>query len=284
MSPFVKFVALAALLTVSAFGAERALPDKSAYSFFRPTPEQFLRDLSTDRPDITESPYTVDAGWWQAEADVVTWLQDDDKTAGAHTRTRAYSITTLNLKAGLTPNIDLQTVLEPFNTVQVDDRVAGTRQRISGFGDITSRLKINLWGNDGGRTAFALMPFVKWPTNRHGLGNHSVEGGLIAPLAVELPAGWSMGVMTELDFVDGEERGRHTESLNTITFSHDITRSLGGFVELTSQIGGGRHRATFDCGITYAAGRHVQLDAGAYFGLSRAADDVTLFTGVSARF
>ena len=34
-----------------------------------------------------------------------------------------------------------------------------------------------------------MMPFIKSPTNQDGLGNTSVEGGVIFPLAVELPWG-----------------------------------------------------------------------------------------------
>ena len=37
-------------------------PDKSSYNLFNPVPENLMRDLSPDRPDVTESPFTVDAG------------------------------------------------------------------------------------------------------------------------------------------------------------------------------------------------------------------------------
>jgi hypothetical protein len=36
---------------------------------FHPTPRQLMRELSTDRPDRTESPYTADAGHFQLEMD-----------------------------------------------------------------------------------------------------------------------------------------------------------------------------------------------------------------------
>ena len=45
------------------------MPDKSGYNLFNPVPENLLRDLSPDRPDATESPYTVDAGHYQLEMD-----------------------------------------------------------------------------------------------------------------------------------------------------------------------------------------------------------------------
>ena len=36
--------------------------DKSGYTLLTATPANLMRDMSTDRPDQTESPYTVDAG------------------------------------------------------------------------------------------------------------------------------------------------------------------------------------------------------------------------------
>jgi hypothetical protein len=59
-------LALAALSDISMLNAaERA--DKSGYHLFRPTPRELMRELSTDRPDQTESAYTVDAGHVQLE-------------------------------------------------------------------------------------------------------------------------------------------------------------------------------------------------------------------------
>ncbi len=36
--------------------------DKSGCHLFNPVPTKLLRELNTDRPDKTESPFTVDAG------------------------------------------------------------------------------------------------------------------------------------------------------------------------------------------------------------------------------
>ena len=259
--------------------------DKSSYTAFHRTPESLLRDLSTDRPDLTESPYTVDAGWWQLEMDLVAHTRDHDKSGGSDLKATALSIANINLKIGLTSKIDLQTVIESYTSVKVRDLISGTSAEIKGFGDITSRLKINFWGNDGGTTAFALMPFVKWPTNQHGLGNKSVEGGLIVPLAIELPGGWGMGLMTELDIVRNDtDTGYTTDWLNTVTVSHDLTEKLGFYVELTHLTTRGPSIATFDCGLTYGVSKHVQLDAGANIGLTKATEDLTLFVGLSRRF
>ena len=280
-----KSTLVAAGLALPLFCFAASAPDKSTYSLFNRTPESQLRELNTDRPDLTESPYTVDAGWWQLESDIVTFTSDHDKSGGSDVKATALGLATINLKVGLTSSIDLQTVLEPYTRVRAHDNISGARASVSGFGDITSRLKINFWGNDGGKTAFGLMPFVKWPTNQHGLGNNSVEGGLIVPLAVSLPAGWDMGTMTEIDVVRNDaDTGYTTEWVNTITFGHDITEKIGGYFELATTLTHGPDIATFDFGFTYGVTRNVQLDCGANLGLTKAADDVNVFAGISVRF
>ena len=279
-------IVAALLLTIgSSLSGASSAPDKFAYTLFNRTPESQLRELSTDRPDVTESPYTVDAGWGQLEMDLFAYTRDREKLAGTDTKVSALSLANINLKFGLTSNIDLQTVFEPYTVIRVHDRISGTRKKISGFGDITSRLKINFRGNDGGDTAFGIMPFVKWPTNQNGLGNHSVEGGLIVPVAFTLGGGWDMGAMTEFDMVRNEaDTGYAVEWTNSVTFSHDLAGRLGGYAELATTLTRGRDLASFDCGLTYGASRHLQFDAGVNLGLTRATEDLTVFTGVSLRF
>ena len=278
----------AALALPSVFvGAAENAPaaDKSAYTAFNRTPESQLRELTTDRPDLTESPYTVDAGWWQLEMDLVSYTRDHDKSGGNDRKAASLSFGNINLKLGLTSSIDLQTVFSTYTQVKVTDNLTGAHGSASGFGDTLSRLKINFWGNDGGDSAFGLMPFIKWPTSQHGLGNHSVEGGLIVPYAHGLPGGWDLGVMTELDVVRNDaDDGYTTAWVNSITFGHDIAGKLGGYVELASVCTHAAEIVTFDCGLTYGVTKHVQFDLGANLGLTRAADDLNVFTGLSVRF
>lgn len=233
-------------------------PDKHRYTLFNPTPRSLMREMSTDRPDKTESPYTVDAGHFQIEADLVSFGIDNRNAE----KGRMFGINAgnINLKAGLLNNIDFQLVVE--NYVYEQTRAEGITERKAGFGDLTTRLKVNLWGNDGGKTAFAIMPFVKWPTNTGRLGNKQVEGGVILPLAVDLPYGWGMGVMTEFDLVYREDGSYGPDFINSITFSHDIIGNLAGYVEFFSQLSEGELAVTLDVGVTYALTEDVQLDGG----------------------
>ena len=286
MKPVLNFAFL--FIATAALAADPA-PDKSQYNLLNPTPPQWLREMSTDRPDKTESPYTVDAGHFQIEMDLVNYSYDKHNPARDGTIVRTWGIAPVNLKVGLLNNLDVQLVLQPHTYVHTSDPAAGvSKQR--GFGDLVTRLKWNLWGNDGGTTAFALMPYFKLPTNQDllGNGNHSVEFGLIAPLAVELPAGWGMGLMTQLDVVrDTASSGYHPEFVNTVTFSHDIVGDLGGYVEFFSSVSterGSNWVGSVDLGLTYALTKNIQLDAGINLGVTRAADDWNPFVGISWRF
>ena len=254
--------------------------NKWHYNILHPTPRTLMREMSTDRPDKTESPYTVDAGHFQLEADLVSFGVDRWNAEGE----RAFSVNAanLNLKAGLFNNVDVQLVVENYVCEQV--RADGVTTRKSGFGDLITRVKVNLWGNDGGATAFAMMPFVKFPTNTAGLGNKQVEGGIILPLAVALPHGWKMGVMTEFDIVSREGGGYGPDFINSITFSHGIVGDLSGYVEFFSQVSDGDLIITLDAGLTYALNENVQLDCGCNFGVTEAAEDFNPFVGVSVRY
>ncbi|MGZ5023132.1 MAG: transporter, partial [Chthoniobacterales bacterium] len=51
-------------------------PDKSHYTIFNPTPVSLRRAYNTDRPSVTDSPYTIDAGAFQIESDIANWRLD----------------------------------------------------------------------------------------------------------------------------------------------------------------------------------------------------------------
>ncbi len=268
--------------------AADAPPDKSGFTLFKPTPRELMREMSTDRPDKTESAYTVDAGHFQVEMDLVNYGYDRHNVARDHTVSDNFAIAPFNFKVGLCNNVDLQFVVPTYNIARVRNRQTRQRETQNGFGDFILRSKVNLWGNDGGDTAFALMPYVKFPTACKDLGNDAYEGGLIAPLAVALPAGWGMGIMTQVDInedVDGS--GYHPEFVNSITFSHDIVGDLAGYVEFFSVVStddDAKWIGTLDLGLTYGLTEDIQLDAGINIGVTRSADDFNPFVGISWRF
>lgn len=280
-------IALVGLVQISYAGDETP-PDKSGYNLFRPTPDALLRELATDRPDKTENPYTVDAGHFQHEMDLLGYTYDRMKSGGADRTVRSLDVAPFNVKVGISNSSDLQLIVETFTVQKTRDHVAGTRETISGFGDVTVRWKLNFWGNDGGKTGLGMISFAKFPTSQNGLGNDAVEGGVILPLEIKLAKDWDLGMMTEVDFRQNSNNSAyHAESINTITVAHRIVGELEGYVEFYANVSGERNAdwiGTFDFGATYKFTPNLQLDAGVNIGVTRSADDVNPFVGLTVRY
>ena len=196
-----------------------------------------LRPLSTDRPDTTESPHTVDAGHFQFEIEIATWTRNG--------KYRDFSFGQINSKIGLDSSMDLQLVTPFFTHI---------RNGEEGFGDMQARLKRNLWGNDEGSTSLAVMPFIQFPTSSGDLGSNHVEGGLIVPFAFDGPAGWSCAVMGELDVEANEESDHHFVGLISATVSQAVTEQTAVFFELVGVLSaesGSDWEAFFNTGMTW---------------------------------
>lgn len=273
---------LAGAAVVFAPIAGAAAGDKRGYSLVRPTPDALLRDMSTDRPDKTESPYTVDTGRFQVEMDVIAYTRD--KADGITVRT--LDVVPFNVKVGLTSRTDLQIAYGAFSRVRVKGE--GIDERDSGSGDVVVRVKHNIWGNDGGPTALAIMPFVKLPTGSLAELNDDVEGGVILPFAVDLGGGFGLGLMTEIDILRRESgRGYAPTFVNSAALGFDVTDKLGLFAEVfveRSSESGAETVVTLGGGFTYAVTDNLQLDAAVNVGATSAADDLNVIAGVSRRF
>lgn len=264
-------------------------PDKSAFTLVNPTPRSLMREMSTDRPDTTESPFSVDAGHLQIEVSLVDFTLDD--AADDEPRTTTWGVAPLLAKIGLLNNVEVQLGLDPYTYARSTDGVSGPVQHAEGFGDTVVRVKVNLWGNDpveGQATAFALMPFVKIPTADRSLGNGHVEGGIILPLAVALAEGWSLGAMAEIDLGRSERDHRPAvDFVHTLTIGHDLTEEIGAYIEyagFTSLTQDEPYRAYFDAGLTFGLTPDLQVDLGVRAGLTEASEDLGLFVGISLRY
>jgi len=288
--PSASWVIAMLLLTMRPAFSEPAAPveEKSRFTLFNPTPGELMREMSTDRPDTTESPYSVDAGHVQFELSLVDYAWNKDQ--GAKTQTLA--VLPSNIKVGLLNNVDIQFVFTPYTRIEAE---ADDGDNVTdGFSDDTQiRLKINLWGNDGpmpgfGNTAFAFMPFIKFPIGSDDLTNDHVEGGLIFPLAISLPNDFSLGLMAEVDFVYNEASGGYgVDFVHTATVSHQIVGNLGGYIEyigIAPRDTGGTYQAIASGGLTYALSDNWVLDCGGTVGISDSADDLSVFVGTSFRF
>lgn len=225
-----------------------------------------LRDLSPDRPDVTESPITVDAGYCQVEASFLEWSRDRSNDVVA--------VFPANFKYGLTPRSDIQFFIAP----QTREQIVGEPE-VGGFEDIVIRYKHNLWGNDGGKTAFAVMPFVTIPTDA-GFSGVPPDAGVIFPFAMELSDRFTLGLMAELDWVEAEG----VEFLHTASLGVDLSRGWGAFLEYVGLLAESAYALQASGGMTYLVNQDLMLDCGVRAGLTDESEDVTVFSGFTVRF
>ena len=273
-----KFNVIIILFSLAASGYSEVVSDstKSDYSLFHPTPENLMRSFETDRPDQTESPYTVDAGHFQYETDL--FKTDRSEVSGIKTIQNQYNA--FNLKSGITNTLDLQLIVESYVTEKVIDR--GISAFESGFGNITLRAKQNLWGNDSGKTAMAILPFINIPKN----SNSKVTGGVIFPFSFKLPDEWSLGTQFEVDIADNQfNNGYHFNYLTSVTVGHSISGNLSFFAEslIFRENEIKNFKYFFNTGLVYNLNDNIHLDTGVYYGLKKSSSRV-LFAGLSFRY
>lgn len=261
--------------------------DKSTYSLFDPTPDSALRSFQTDRPTKSNVPYTVDAGRIQYETDLVNY----SLTNYSNVKTTSYEAFDPVWKLGLTQFADLEIQFNGYQNVSIRDATTGNiLAHGSGFGDVYFRTKINLFGNDGGKFALALIPYFKIPTEPPVLSNGLIEGGLIAPLRIAINDDYGIILMTEFNALKNAlSNKRHADFANLINFNGPVPliKDLTFYLEFYADTGTDIHTPaiyTFDTALSYNITPTLQVDIGANFGLNNAAPRIQIYAGLSQRF
>lgn len=249
------------------------------YSLFNPVPKEQMREMETDRPDVTESPYTVDAGHFQLETDLVRTISEKRESI----KTKTLLINQMNLKVGLTGSTAVQIGFQTYGWQRETELDSGNKTVNDGHGDLTFRIKQNLIGNDKGNFVMALLPYVKIPTSKY--EDSRFEGGLIVPMQYKFSGEWNLGFQVELDRLkDQDDNAMHTEFLQTLTVSHPITKGLDGIAETYYTYDFKAHQFSnyINAAIQIDAAKDFKLDAGLNIGLQHTAAK-HFFIGASYR-
>ena len=277
---------------------------KLKYNLLDPTPDDLLRPFSTDRPSKTDSPFTVDAGRLQLEADFANFTYDRYNALGTNTRVETLLVTPTYLRVGLCENMDFQMLVPTYEWIRTDARdlptpagKSGTRRQVTtvdGYGDMLFRLKINLIGDESGNFIAAVIPIIKAPTASAGVGNGRVEGGINFPINYNLPAGFTLFAQTRYDFLyNGDNSGYHALFSNNIGAVRAIPGifdgKLSAYGEFASAVSSRESRAdplvlTADTGLIFQLTKNIAVDVNGFFGLTRGAPDVNIFGGIGVRF
>lgn len=266
-----------ALATVEGF-AQQAETGK--YSLFKPVPKEQMREMATDRPGITETPITVDAGHFQYETALFSY--GIERAEGVKTKT--FTINELDFHVGLTKSTALQLMFDAYTIENEQERSTGKKTRTEGIGDLTFRLKHNLRGNDAGNFSIALLPYFTLPTAKNA-NNKKVEAGLLLPMELKLPADWTLGLQLEVDRLkDKDKNALHTEVLQAISLSHSVIKDLDGIAETYQTYEFKKHQWTnfVNAALQYAVNSNCKFDAGLSYGLQHDAQR-SFFLGLAYR-
>lgn len=222
------------------------------------------------RGQITELPETVAPGKFCLEMDALT-LTVDREAGGSFT---GFGAATTFVTTGLSANWDIQLGAEFFISQKYEE--GGFTERSSGIGDVYVRTKWRMFDDPETGTALAVIPYVKIPTNSGGVGNHSVEGGVILPWRTTLAGGFDLSAMAEVDFLrNTDDNGYDVNWYASAALSRSLTKVIGFYAEtaLAKSSGVAGTQGLLGGGLTWAVSDAITWDVAAYRGLSRSAPD-----------
>lgn len=275
--------ALAAALLLSATAVPAVAQTASSVSDTAPAAAPSEPALCTDRPTKANSVCTVPTGKLQIETDLINWTRNDD----AGTRTDVILYTNPYVKYGLGPNTDIEVNWTPYLTVR--SRSGGSVDKLSGVGDVYVRLKQRLT-NPSGKLQVGVIPFVKAPTAKRGIGNREWEGGVALPVQYSLPQGFTLTLGPEVDLLADSTNlnKRHAQLVGAVNVGKALSSTVTAYAELwTAQNydpAGTIRQYSADVAVAWLVQPKLQLDLGGNFGLNRLTPDAQVYLGLSTRF
>jgi Putative MetA-pathway of phenol degradation len=265
----------------AALPAQEAPPSEAA-TLSVPAPA--LSPICTDRPTKTNYACTVDAGHFQYESDVI----NGSSLELGGTTTSTLLIINPTLKYGVSSDMDVELNLSPFERVRVREQ-NGAVESHRGLSDLYLRLKYLFVDSANGVLQASIIPYLKAPTARVGVGNGAFEGGALVPINYKLNSVLTLTTVPELDaYKDSIGAGHHLNTAQVLNLAIALPRAFTFYGELWSDwnwdpAGTIRQRST-DFALTYGATAYLQLDAGVNLGLNRATPQTQLYLGLSQKF
>lgn len=236
--------------------------------------------IATDRPDTVESSLTVGARRLQLETSVA---YEHDREHGETSNT--WSMPTL-LRYGFSENGELRIETDgPLH--ERLDRAAG-ETNASGMGDLALGFKHHFPTAEESLWSQAVLLHLDIPSGDGHWKGHKNRPSLRYVAERELGARGSFGVMPGVVYNTDDERSYYWSALLAVTSGYSFTDRWRGFLELASlELGSGRHSDqlhSFDGGLAWTVTPDLQFDFVFNLGLSKAASDLLLGSGVSLRW
>ena len=273
-----KFLLATSALFVPGAAFAQAAPDAAPAAATSQVPA-----LCTDRPTKATSACTVPKGMVQIESDLINFTRLE--IAGVKVDTILYTSPTI--KYGLGNSTDIEASITPYETIRVHGGGLGSSS-ISGVGDLYLKVK-QRFSDPSATNQFVLIPYVKVPTAKFGIGNRKVEGGVIGTGQFGLGGGFTLTASPEIDLLaDSDLHGGHVQLVGALNLGKTLTSSISASVEVwTAQNydpAGTVRQYSVDGGLAWIARPNLQFDVGANLGLNQVTPGVQVYAGASTRF
>jgi hypothetical protein len=136
-------------------------------------------------------------------------------------------------------------------------------------------VKHNFLGDDqDGPIAVAIVAYTRFPTGGKA-GSGATEGGLIAPVNIELSDRWNLDVQLETDLNYERERGRHfVQVMPSIALDHEFTDVFSFLVEGVTSWDAAHSgwRSSINFAPIFTLNPNLQVDLGTHLALSKETD------------
>jgi hypothetical protein len=242
-----------------------------------------LPAICTDRPTKSNVPCTVDAGHFQLESDLFNGTFQ--RVGGVTTDT--YLATNPTLKYGVNKALDLEVNIAPYAVVHTSG--GGAHSDLGGVGDLYLRAKWAFYVPSNGPLTASLIPYIKAPSARLGIGNGAVEGGALVPVSYKLSDKLVLTTVPELDaYKDAAGAGRHLNTAQLINLAWSLPASVTVYGEVWGDWNfdpaGTIRQSSADVAAAWGMTQYLQFDAGLNFGLNRQTPGVQAYVGIAQKF
>lgn len=252
------------------------------------------QEISTDRPDRTESTETVGKNKFQIETGIEygsiknknsELLLENGNTVTGDVKLGTLTVPTTLLRYGLTDKVELRLGIDfdaqYFRIGDIDSLSNNSKLSLNAP---QLGAKFSLYNGEGWKPDFAIIAGVKIPNVGDELKQvkHFVPEFTLAfnnDITSKISVGYNLGVEWNDEMTD-------RDLFSSISFAFELTPQLGSFLEYYGNFPktGNDYDNNIDAGFTYLINKNFQMDIYGGIGLSKISNDFILGSGLSYRF